>query len=169
MSGGHTRIFIKNPDSSISGFACARALSPPRDPPPPPSIAYRAPRLSCGRCRTVLEYNGSATFVQCPICSFFNAVGVMEARAGLNAGGFSYTTPERVSSIRQSIRPVETQSAVSVSTSGSVRLGPQQRPPPTAVQMICPTCRTTNMAPWGVRLVRCGACGAISDISVAYR
>ena len=44
----------------------------------------------------------------------------------------------------------------------------QQRPAQ-SLRMLCTVCRTVNLAPYGARLVRCGTCATVSDISHVYR
>ena len=44
-----------------------------------------------------------------------------------------------------------------------------QQQPVQTIRMLCTVCRTVNVAPHGARLVRCGSCATVSDISHIYR
>ena len=118
--------FVQNPDSEISGLLTLKPLEAAPAPPPAPQRAIGAsaqsnlPRMQCVHCAVVLEFRRGASFVHCPRCNAYTAVGV-------------------------------------------------QHQPVQSIRMLCTACSTVNVAPHGARLVRCGSCATVSDISHIYR
>ena len=131
-------IFLKNPNGGINALGTDRPLSPPPRPPSPPKIR-------CRSCGSNLQYmpSESTRFVQC------RCGGITEIET--NAQRPVMATVARVVS-----QPTAT--AARPITLGVVRPAMSQR-------VLCVICGTVNSVPLGVALVRCGACGTVSDIS----